>query len=288
MTSLESDTDMHLYDTSKGELFIGPQFCSETNHDGDNYTGYFLNGVKHGKGIINYKNGDCYDGLWKNNKRNGVGTFTFSGFGRKYKGGWKNDMRDGKGVITEIGSVYTGEMKENKKHGQGVHKHGNGMIYIGTWDKDTFIKGTIKWPDGRIYNGDHSSIGVGREGHGTYTKIRKHYCDEYVDREPFIGTYTGQWHKDKRNGDGRMLWDDGISYEGEWENDEMHGEGTFIIPNKDKYVGCFSNGKKHGKGTLFYPDGITYEGEWILGKKQSVGTFTWPGGRKFIGEWVKE
>lgn len=43
--------------------------------DGDNYVGEWLNGKRHGQGILTYANGDKYVGEWNDNKRNGQGTF---------------------------------------------------------------------------------------------------------------------------------------------------------------------------------------------------------------------
>lgn len=40
------------------------------------YTGDMFEGKRHGQGIMLYKNTDKYDGLWENDKMNGMGTFT--------------------------------------------------------------------------------------------------------------------------------------------------------------------------------------------------------------------
>ena len=57
----------------------------------------------HGKGIkifivgvFTTNEGDCYDGLFANDKKEGKGIYTYSN-GDKYEGIWKNDVRDGKG-----------------------------------------------------------------------------------------------------------------------------------------------------------------------------------------------
>ena len=36
------------------------------------------NGMKHGKGILLYKNGDQYDGEFRNDKFNGQGTYKYN------------------------------------------------------------------------------------------------------------------------------------------------------------------------------------------------------------------
>ena len=49
---------------------------------GHNYTGDFKDGKRHGTGKYIYPNGDIYEGEWKNNIREGEGTFTHEEIGR--------------------------------------------------------------------------------------------------------------------------------------------------------------------------------------------------------------
>ena len=51
-----------------------------------------------GKGTYTWKQtGAIYDGDWKNDQRNGFGTYSTpakgGGYNKQYSGGWKNDMR---------------------------------------------------------------------------------------------------------------------------------------------------------------------------------------------------
>ena len=41
------------------------------------YKGYKLNGLRHGKGTFNYKEGGRYEGEWSKNKMNGKGTLFY-------------------------------------------------------------------------------------------------------------------------------------------------------------------------------------------------------------------
>jgi|NorSeaMetagenome_1021524.scaffolds.fasta_scaffold71210_2 hypothetical protein len=43
------------------------------------YEGQFLDGMRHGKGIYNYANGDYYSGMWKFNLPDGQGTYLWNG-----------------------------------------------------------------------------------------------------------------------------------------------------------------------------------------------------------------
>ena len=50
-----------------------------------------------GKGVMNWSNGDKYDGHWKNNKRDGKGIMIYHATNEKYDGYWKDDKRNGEG-----------------------------------------------------------------------------------------------------------------------------------------------------------------------------------------------
>ena len=131
------------------------------------YTGQFKKKsgkpVKHGKGIMTYKNGNVYDGSWKNNTKNGNGVFTWSN-GNQYIGDWKNNFRHGYGEMTWIKKkVYKGQWKMGLQNGNGTMKYLNtGIIYEGEWEKAKkhghgkllFSNGYIiksKWFDNEMY-----------------------------------------------------------------------------------------------------------------------------------------
>ena len=58
-----------------------------------------------------------------------------------------------------------------------------------------------------------------------------------------------------------------IKYEGDWINDKKEGNGKYIWEDGNYYIGQFKNGLRNGKGTEYYSNGnIKYEGDWINGK----------------------
>jgi len=71
---------------------------------------------RHGKGTMNFNNGDKYVGQWRNDKFNGFGILEKAN-GEKYEGNWKN----------------------NKMHGQGEYTFPNGKVKEGIWKDGKFM-----------------------------------------------------------------------------------------------------------------------------------------------------
>ena len=75
------------------------------------YMGTVINGKRHGKGVMKYRNG------------------------RQYEGFWEHDLRDGKGFERyPNGNTYFGQFKFGKAHGKGVYTWKNGEVYDGEWN----------------------------------------------------------------------------------------------------------------------------------------------------------
>jgi hypothetical protein len=90
------------------------------------------------KEIVHLKNPDTYLlqfyphvgywGQWKNNMRNGFGTFQWVN-GMKYEGNWKNNLRSGKGTLfNPNGERLEGVWKNDKLNGMAVLKLPDGKI----------------------------------------------------------------------------------------------------------------------------------------------------------------
>lgn len=101
------------------------------------YKGDFLNGKRHGFGVMdalhpNFK-GDKYVGEFKDGKRNGQGTYFFLAEnefkGDKYVGEFNDDKKNGQGTYTFAdGEKYVGEFKDDKYNGRGIYYSANGSI----------------------------------------------------------------------------------------------------------------------------------------------------------------
>lgn len=74
------------------------------------YEGEFRNDMPHGKGKLDYENGDKYFGGFKEGKKDGTGEFTYSQTRDRYDGDFRKDQRNGFGKMTySNGDIYEGE-----------------------------------------------------------------------------------------------------------------------------------------------------------------------------------
>jgi hypothetical protein len=123
--------------------------------NGDKYEGSFKGAKLEGEGAYIFANGDSYKGLFANDKFNGKGTYTYAN-GDKYEGDFKDDLYDGKGIYTtKGGNKYDGEFKAGKMDGKGTLTSAKG-VYTGAFVADLPNgKGVLKNKDGKVvYEGD--------------------------------------------------------------------------------------------------------------------------------------
>ena len=102
--------------------------------------GNWINGNANGKGVLKFKNGDVYDGEFKDNNIYGKGKFTKKN-GDVYKGDFKYGVINGKGEYTNfLGDTYFGEFLSVKKHGLGkIYNKEGKLIQAGILKNDVFI-----------------------------------------------------------------------------------------------------------------------------------------------------
>ncbi|XP_065664162.1 MORN repeat-containing protein 3 isoform X3 [Hydra vulgaris] len=161
-------------------------------------------------------------------------------------------------VYLANGDKYTGEWKNNLRHGKGTqYWQKTGAFYDGDWENDM------------------------RHGHGTFSlpfqnnKLQKVYEGGWsIDKKHGYGTYfygpesyyEGEWYKGLRSGWGRMYYPDKTVYEGEWKNDMRNGMGMLRLANENRYEGEWKNDKKHGDGKFYHLDrGHLFIGTWVEG-----------------------
>jgi hypothetical protein len=183
------------------------------------YEGNWKGGRKHGKGKMNYSNGDIYVGEWNNDQINGIGMMDYSN-GRIYQGNWLDGQKNGKGKMNYAnGDIYLGELKDNLREGIGVFLETNGSVYNGQWK-------------------DNMREGIGKQ----------------VVPNSYI--YEGQWKDGFMNGIGRYTYPNGNYYEGLWKNNKKHGKLMRYYMGAYGYIeGEYINDYKEGMHTHFSNDG---------------------------------
>ena len=108
----------------------------EIKYKDGKYIGQVLNGLREGKGIYYYNNGDKYEGFWKNNKKDGKGIYYYND-GNRYEGEWKNGIKEGKGIYYyNDGDRYEGDFKNDRYDGRGIYYYNDGERYEGDWIDD--------------------------------------------------------------------------------------------------------------------------------------------------------
>jgi len=84
--------------------------------------------------VFSFKNGDSYDGIWKDGRPNGIGIYTFSN-GDIYYGQFKMGEIYGKIMHFSFknGYIFDGEYKGSLRHGRGTLTAQDGASITGNW-----------------------------------------------------------------------------------------------------------------------------------------------------------
>ena len=197
-----------------------------------------LEGERHGYGKLIQKNGNQYEGFW----REGV------------LEGWAR-------ITDEEGSIIEGYFIDGKINGKGFKKNLEGDFYEGTFFKG-MKEGLGKEENKKIkYQGEyHKNLKCGKGK--CYFKL--------LDDE-----YEGEFENNSINGKGIYTWKkDGNHFKGHFINGQMNGLGLFVWKDGSKYFGNYKNNVKEGKGKFIWTDGKCYEGEFHNGKPHGKGIIT--------------
>ena len=103
-----------------------------------------MDGLKKGKGIFVYPDGEVYDGEWDDEQggMHGKGSLK-STTGKVYTGSFAKDMKHGFGrQINPDGTILEGEFAENKLHGKGKMVKIDGSIVQGQFVKGEYVENT--------------------------------------------------------------------------------------------------------------------------------------------------
>lgn len=147
------------------------------------------------------------------------------------------------------GEYYTGNYKDDKRHGKGAYTYIDGASYEGDYLNDLkHGEGTFRYSDGRVY--------------------------------------TGNWRRGLESGQGELTWANGDRYVGSFVDGARTGRGTYTWANQDIYVGDFIDGRRTGQGVYTWADGGRYEGGFVDGALDGIGSYVYPDGSVDRGRWA--
>ena len=154
----------------QGQWFEGEAtgYCVITNAV-SKYKGQVVGYLKHGHGVENFRNGDCYEGDYVNGRHDGLGYYVWSN-GNSYRGSFCGGIRHGNGMwqkANNVGDTYEGEYINDKRCGKGVFRWSSGGVYEGEFFDDfrhgygemylliiIYIYIKRHWPNGNLYKGN--------------------------------------------------------------------------------------------------------------------------------------
>lgn len=99
------------------------------------------------------------------------------------------------------------------------------------------------------------------------------------------GKYIGHFKKNKREGEGKIIYNTGDSYIGQFKKNLFHGKGKFTYSNGDVYKGHWSDGKKEGYGTYIFNNSDIYKGHFVNDKINGEGILTKANNTHQSGQW---
>lgn len=178
-----------------------------------NYSDKSLQEVYAYEHIVEYENGDCYEGDFVNGLKEGLGTYTWAN-GDKYSGQWVNDYRNGLGLFIWakdddelISDMYIGSFENDLMSGYGIYYYSNGDKYEGEWQNGAM-------------NGSGKYYSLGKlVVDGNYKNdLLDGFCSLYDDDFMY---FAGNFKEGKMNGPGTAYSEDGRVINGVWENNEL-------------------------------------------------------------------
>ena len=109
------------------------------------YEGELRAGLKHGKGVKVWANGDRYEGGFVEDRKEGAGTYIWG------RGPW-------------AGERYEGTYLDDRRQGHGVYRWPSGDVYSGPWDKDIAVGPPTPMMQARAKFEEEARAAVAREG----------------------------------------------------------------------------------------------------------------------------
>ena len=232
--------------------------------DEELYMGQVANGEPHGRGILEYKNGNTYYGHFDKGIKQGLGFWEYStnddSSALYFAGNFEEDQINGNGTFVWSDAVYFGEFFDGSISGKGLYLWDSGIISKGIFKVgEQTGYGTDYYADGEKYEGNFEN--GKRQGFGIYTYGLNDATNAL--------SYVGYFEDNLKSGSGTFKWTTGSKYVGEFKYDLRNGYGTQFFSDGSRYQGNWEDGSENGYGKLFLANGtLDYEGDWVNGDKQ--------------------
>lgn len=141
-------------------------------------------GAMSGEGVIEWINGDRYEGTMVAGRKHGKGIFTWRD-GQRYEGEWADDMINGHGRLQYTnGDHYEGDFKAGEPHGTGTYTLRNGDVYVGAWlAGNKHGQGRLTWSNGDYWEGEFRDDQQTANGKLIYGQAAAHEEKEPVKPE---------------------------------------------------------------------------------------------------------
>lgn len=272
------------------------------------YDGEFNNNMKHGNGVLYYKNGDRYEGQFYNNQVQGEGVYYWKGGNMKWKGDFINGKKHGTGIlykgsnqrIVEFNNNFLVEDEKkinntmsilqsystsnNNRNKTKIVKDNKCSIISDLNFKEYFLEKV------RAFN-EHDSFSTTlllNILHPELNEDDSYSCQNLTLKLFSYGFYMGEVNeKGYFHGKGvqYIKFLKYCYYAGEHVNGSIFGFGRQYDKNQILiYEGMFEYSFYNGYGKIFYSNGDKYEGEFLNGMRHGKGVYYWYDNSSWSGD----
>ncbi len=288
------DSNQALWHNCRGKLKLS---------NGDEYQGIFKNGKKDGKGVLKKKNGDVYIGNWRNDKPHGAGLDYSENNQNRKEGFWE----DGEfvGSTPFASNSKKTNVPQSLRHVSMLAKPANCNLNIYVYPETIPLtqQSSAKW-NGACESGNIS--GLGELQYAWPDGSNCVYFGNFSVGEPkgfFTSKCTLKTGKAEFKGDSRDFGQffGVLETEDNYKNKSVYtGESLYLTPNGRGVMrnlsastlieGDFKKGVPSGYVVIEYEKtGERYEGEMLAGKKHGKGIFSSKKDLKKIeGSWLDD
>ena len=276
---------------------------------GASYSGQWIGGFRHGKGIMIWSDGSEFIGEWNFGIPAGYGKFIHHD-GEFYEGNWTNpyithnknisylrrstnleDINDGFGNIYAAWLWLKHEsqdlISENSANFSSRHRLKVKELLSKNRQQSSSVTQMTHILESSFLPANTFNFKTLNDDKGHYTGEISNSERYGIGRNVYLNgdIYEGSWKEGYHEGLGRHKWIDGSYHIGYYLKDDKHGSGLYVWDDYTKYIGEFANNVFNGVGEYWFEDGQVYLGEWLDGKMHGFGIFTTSNGMRYEGMW---